>query len=196
MLLGGDEIGRTQRGNNNAYCQDNELSWLDWKNKDVDLLTFTQRLIQLRKEHPNFARRRWFDGQVIEGTKVKDIAWFLPEGTEMSNEHWEEVFARSLGIYMDGRELHMAGPKGEKLVDSTFYILFNTHHEPVEYSLPGDGYPQQWRKILDTGKPDLKEEPVEEKKIFAEGRSVVVLEHLVMHPEGRTAVEPKVSLDY
>src|SRR5690606_12591917 len=117
MLLGGDEIGRTQKGNNNAYCQDNEISWLDWKHADRELLEFTSELIHLRKNHPAFCRRHWFQGQPIKGKGTEDIAWFLPDGMEMSEAHWDSSFAKTLGVYLNGDGLHWAGPRGEKLHD-------------------------------------------------------------------------------
>ncbi|RYZ49153.1 MAG: glycogen debranching enzyme GlgX, partial [Sphingobacteriales bacterium] len=101
MLLAGDEFSRTQRGNNNAYCQDNEISWLDWVNADKSLLEFTRKLIHLRKTHPVFCRHRWFQGQRIRGVGVEDIAWFLPDGSEMSEEHWNNDFAKSLAVYLN-----------------------------------------------------------------------------------------------
>ena len=109
MLVAGDEISRTQGGNNNAYCQDNEISWLNWKEADSDLLDFTQKLIQLRKSHPVFCRRRWFKGQPIKGVGLEDIAWFLPEGTEMTEENWNHDFAKSLGVFLNGRGLRAVG---------------------------------------------------------------------------------------
>ena len=103
MLLGGDEIGRTQRGNNNAYCQDNEISWYDWEHADEELLQFTRRLIRLRHRHPVFCRRRWFQGRPIHGTEVSDIGWFTPGGDEMTEEDWQAGFAKSLGVFLNGR---------------------------------------------------------------------------------------------
>lgn len=150
MLVAGDESGRTQNGNNNAYCQDNELSWLNWENKDNDLLEFTQKLIALRKEHAVFHRRKWFQGQKIRGTGVEDVAWFLPEGTEMSDENWTHDFAKSLAVYFNGKGLHSPGTKGEKITDDSFYIIFNSHHEAIDYIFPVKKYAGQWIKILDT----------------------------------------------
>jgi len=107
MLLGGDEIGRTQRGNNNAYCQDNEISWYDWSSADTTLLEFARRLIQLRKEHPVFRRRKWFQGRPIHGAKVTDIGWFTPNGMEMAEEQWGEGFAKALGVFI--ADLYLPG---------------------------------------------------------------------------------------
>lgn len=178
MLVAGDEFSRTQKGNNNAYCQDNEISWLDWQNADSELLEFTRKLIRLRKDHPSFCRRRWFQGMLIRG--VEDIAWFLPDGSEMTEEHWNTGFAKSLGIFLNGR-LHYVGPKGEHIRDDDFYVIFNAHHEPLEFKIPNGKYGKSWVKILDTrdnfiGERDTIEfEP--EKIITAEGRSVILLKH-------------------
>lgn len=150
MLVAGDEIGRTQRGNNNAYCQDNEISWINWEKADQKLLDFTLKLIRLRKKHPVFRRRRWFMGQRVKGTGLDDIAWFLPEGTEMSDENWSHDFAKSLGVYFNGRGIRTSGPKGEHVVDDSFYIIFNAHHDSLNYVLPPESYGKNWVKILDS----------------------------------------------
>lgn len=180
MLLAGDEIGRTQGGNNNAYCQDNEISWLDWVNADATLLDFTRKLIQLRKNHPVFCRRRWFQGQPIKGIGLEDIAWFLPDGSEMNEEHWDQHFAKSLGVYLNGRGVHTQGPKGEHIIDDSFYVIFNAYHEALDYSLPPEKYGTQWTKVLDTNQDIIAEEGESFEAgelIRVEGRSVVLLKH-------------------
>ncbi len=125
MLLAGDEAGRTQQGNNNAYCQDNEVSWLNWAGIDEELLAFTKKMIALRRQRPVFCRKRWFRGEPVESVGVEDIAWFLPEGTPMSEEHWDTDFARSLGVYLSGLSLRTRDEKGNKILDDSFYIIFN-----------------------------------------------------------------------
>lgn len=179
MLVSGDEISRTQKGNNNAYCQDNEISWLDWKKADLELLEFTKKLIHFRRSHPAFCRRRWFQGQPIKGIGLEDIAWFLPDGTEMSDEHWNESFAKSLGIFLFGKGLHAVGPRGEHIVDDSFYIIFNGHHEALDFRLPPVKYAREWTKILDTSINEIGE--AEKYKagevVTAEGRSVILLCH-------------------
>jgi glycogen operon protein len=134
MLLAGDEIGRTQQGNNNAYCQDNEISWLDWDSQDVALLELTRRLIALRKAHPAFQRRRFFHGRDIRGGR--DIAWFKPDGQEMTHEDWTVAFARSVGILLDGRAIQSTDDRGERLVDDTFYLIFSAHDGALDFVLP------------------------------------------------------------
>ena len=183
MLLAGDEISRTQGGNNNAYCQDNEISWLNWAKADQALLAFTRKLIHLRKNHPVFCRRRWFQGQPIKGIGLEDIAWFLPDGSEMSEEHWLMDYAKSLGVYLNGRGVHTMGPKGENIIDDSFYLIFNAYHDPLDYTLPAEKYGSQWTKILDTNLDYLDEDGQETfeagDSIRIEGRSVVLLKHPV-----------------
>ncbi|OKL40588.1 glycogen debranching protein GlgX [Pontibacter flavimaris] len=179
MLVAGDEISRTQHGNNNAYCQDNEVSWLNWQEADAELLQFTRRLIKFTRQHPTFNRRGWFKGQPIKGGNLKDIAWFLPEGGEMTEENWNHDFAKSLGVYFNGKGLHAKGPKGEIITDDSFYVIFNAHYEPLKYKLPPKKYGERWRKVIDTD-ANLIEEQGEQfaygKTLVVAARSVVVLQ--------------------
>lgn len=178
MLLSGDEISRTQQGNNNAYCQDNKISWTDWKDADDELLAFTQQLIALRKDHPVFCRRRWFQGQPIKGIGLEDIAWFQPDGEEMTEEHWTKDFAKSMAVFLNGRGIHTPGPQGEQIIDDDFYLIFNAHHEALEFKLPGAKYARSWTRLLSTA--DGKIEPGEvypaESVIQVEGRSILLLQ--------------------
>ncbi|MEO3405134.1 glycogen debranching protein GlgX [Mucilaginibacter sp. CAU 1740] len=184
MLVAGDEFGRTQNGNNNAYCQDNEISWLNWETADKELLAFTQKLIALRKKHPIFRRRKWFQGLPIMGKGLEDIAWFLPEGNEMSEENWNHDFAKSLGVFLNGRGLHHMGPKGEPVIDDSFYIIFNAHDQPLEYVLPPKIYGDDWKKIMDTADDNFKEQVLNnDEKITVQGRSVVLLQHPIITHE-------------
>ena len=150
MLLGGDEIGRTQQGNNNAYCQDNELSWYDWEDLDESLFDFTRRLIKLRKRHPVFRRRGWFQGRPIHGSEVDDIAWFTPDGDEMAEEHWEQGHAKSLGIYLNGSAIPNPNPRAEPVTDDDFYVMINAYHEALAFRLPGEEWGRSWVRVLDT----------------------------------------------
>ncbi|MBT1707545.1 glycogen debranching protein GlgX [Fulvivirgaceae bacterium PWU5] len=183
MLVAGDEISRTQRGNNNAYCQDNEISWTNWERADRDLLEFTQGVIQLRKEHPMFCRRRWFQGQPIKGTGLEDIVWFLPDGAEMSEEHWNNGYAKTLAIFLNGRGIHTPGPKGEQIVDDSFYVIFNAHHEPVEFKLPPAKYGKDWVQVLNTvdGKIGARSRHAPDESIQVESRSIMLLEHKIVY---------------
>jgi glycogen operon protein len=150
MLLGGDEIGRTQHGNNNAYCQDNEISWYNWTGADNGLLQFTRRLIRLRHRHPVLCRRRWFQGRPIHGSDVSDIGWFTPDGREMSEEDWKLRFAKSLGVFLNGRAIPTPDERGECIIDDSFYVMFNPHHEPLDFRLPSREWGRRWTQVLDT----------------------------------------------
>ncbi|MFL5313211.1 MAG: glycogen debranching protein GlgX [Myxococcales bacterium] len=150
MISGGDEIGRSQKGNNNAYCQDNELSWFDWENFDEPLLNFTRNLIALRRKHRIFARRKWFQGRPLHGTGVKDIAWFTPHAKEMSEEDWKAGFAKSLGVFLNGDAIASTDMYGDRVTDDSFYFIFNAHHEPLQFTLPDGSFAQNWLKLIDT----------------------------------------------
>lgn len=180
MIVAGDEISRTQNGNNNAYCQDNEISWLHWDKMDKELLDFTKKLIEFRKNHAVFSRRRWFQGQPIKGVGVEDINWFLPDGNEMSEEHWNNSFAKSLGVFLNGKGLHYLGPKGEQVTDDSFYLIFNAHYEALDYRLPSSKYGAKWKKVLDTEESivgDFGETYKPEEVITVAPRSVLLLQH-------------------
>ena len=178
MLVAGDELGRTQHGNNNAYCQDNELSWINWDKADHELLDFTKKLVQLYKSHPVFSRRRWFQGYPIKGIGVEDIAWFLPEGTEMNEDNWKNDFAKSLAVYLNGQGLRSVDEKGNKITDNNFYIIFNAYHDEIEYKLPPKKYGQQWEKLIDTFEGFIGDNGPKynaEDQIKVNGRSVILL---------------------
>ncbi len=146
MLLGGDEIGRTQQGNNNAYCQDNEISWFDWSSVDTDLLEFTRSLIAFRREHPVFHRRRWFHGRPIRGSV--DIAWFRPDGQEMSDEDWEAGFAKAIGLYLNGEAIFEKDQRGRHITNDSFVVLLNTG-DALEWTLP-ERWASSWEEVLRT----------------------------------------------
>jgi isoamylase len=150
MLLAGDEFSRTQQGNNNAYCQDNALSWVDWTRIDQEMYTFTQRLIAFRHAHPAFRRRRWFQGQAIHGANCKDIAWFTHTGEQMSEEHWGEWFAKSLGVFINGETIPNPNTHSEPVTDASFYVIFNAHSEVLDFTLPEKIWGQHWLTLLDT----------------------------------------------
>ncbi|MDB5230172.1 MAG: glycogen debranching protein [Chitinophagaceae bacterium] len=187
MIVAGDELGKTQMGNNNAYCQDNEISWINWATADKKLLSFTQKLISLRKNHPVFCRRRWFQGQPIKGIGVEDIAWFVLDGTEMSDEDWTNGFAKSLAVFLNGKGLHTTGWKGELVLDDSFYIIFNAYHELLTFKLPSKKYGNSWTKILDTSECEIG--PTKKfrarSNIKVEGRSIVVLQQMQFRPSAK-----------
>jgi glycogen operon protein len=152
MLQAGDEIGRTQHGNNNAYCQDSELSWLDWQldQSQAELLDFTKLLIRLFHQHPVLRRRRFFQGRRIRGSEVKDLTWFRPDGQEMQDEDWNNWYARCLGLRLAGDGLEEVDTRGNRIVDETLLILLNAHYEPILFSLPAHRPEVQWELVLDT----------------------------------------------
>jgi isoamylase len=178
MLVGGDELGRTQQGNNNAYCQDNELSWIDWQGADPTLLEFTRRLVHLRRRHPVFRRRRWFQGRALRGSTTSDIGWFTPDGQEMTEEDWNVGFAKTLGVYLNGQAIPDPDPRGERIVNDSFYVLLNAHHEPLTFTLPARDWGRRWALVLATTSATPEEEgPVHEagRALEVEGRSLMVL---------------------
>ena len=152
MLLAGDELGHSQSGNNNAYCQDSELTWLDWdlSEEDRELLAFVQRVIRLRREHPVFHRRHFLQGQRIHGADIKDIRWLKPDGTEMSDHEWDHDFARSLGMFLSGEALNERDRRGRPIRDDNFIVLFNSHHEALHFALPDLPPGGCWQVLLDT----------------------------------------------
>ncbi|HTX23883.1 MAG TPA: glycogen debranching protein GlgX [Steroidobacteraceae bacterium] len=154
MVLAGDELGHTQRGNNNAYCQDNELSWLDWDLPDEGraFLEFVRQIVALRRQHPVFARRRFLSGRAIPGEGVKDVAWLTPDGREMTDTEWEQAFARALGVHLAGAALERIDQRGRPLKDDDFLLLFNAHYESVPFVLPQAQRNDRWQLLIDTAR--------------------------------------------
>ncbi len=155
MLLSGDEMGRTQQGNNNAYCQDNEISWLNWDllPEDRKLLAFTRQLIYLRKLHPIFHRQHFFQGRPIKGAGIKDIIWLNPNGQEMNEEEWNQSFARCLGVYLAGEALDERDERNEPIIDDDFLLLLNAHDGDIPFFLPTYKIGSYWQLVLDTAEP-------------------------------------------
>ena len=179
MLLGGDESGRTQRGNNNAYCQDNGTSWFDWEHVDVDLLEFTRRVIAIRRDHYIFRRRRWFQGRSLRGAGVADIVWYRPDGSTMTDEDWQSGFAKSLGVFLSGLNIPSRGRRGERHEDDDFYLVLNAHDDAVRFTLPTGGRVRGWRRMVDTD--DAVPRPDDggvETEIVAGTRSLLLLRHV------------------
>lgn len=152
MILHGDETGRTQNGNNNVYCQDNETSWMGWELSPPDraFLEFTRRVIRLRKDHPAFRRRRFFQGRKLRGADIKDITWLAPEGREMTDEEWNNSFARSLGLQIAGLLEGRLDAEGRPEYDDDFLLLLNAHHEEVPFILPAVPDDARWEAVIDT----------------------------------------------
>jgi len=176
MLLAGDEMGRTQQGNNNAYCQDNTISWVDWSQAaaEQEMLQFTETLAGLRRDHPVFRRRRFFRGQV-PGAGKGDIVWLTPAGEVMTDADWEASYAKSLAAYLNGDAISEPDPRGGKITDASFLLLFNAHSKPLTFTLPEAGYAAGWEVIVDTasGVPGAIHPP--KKEIEVRDHAVVVL---------------------
>jgi glycogen operon protein len=178
MLLAGDEVSRTQNGNNNAYCQDNEIAWHDWYWDDPKwrLLNFTKKMIQLRREHPIFRRREFFKGVPVGNLGRKDVAWLKPDGNEMTTEEWEKEFARCLGMWLNGEQLPEMDDRGRQLQDASFLVLFNAHNGVIDFKLPQHG--GTWATEVDTsfetGEP-APERAAPQGSYPLQGRSIVIL---------------------
>jgi isoamylase len=157
MIAHGDELSRTQGGNNNVYCQDNELSWIDWKDaREHEVLTeFAAGLTRLRAQHPVFRRRRFFQGRPILGSSIEDIAWLRPDGRQMSDEDWRVGFARSVAIFLNGRGIPERDELGRAIVDDSFLLLVNAHHQQITFTVPGEAYGRFWEVVVDTADPLL-----------------------------------------
>jgi len=152
-LLGGDEFGRTQNGNNNAYCQDNEISWFNWQQRDNHLVEFTRRLIAFRKQHPVFRRPKFFESKRVRGSETKDVKWFNPGGNEMSDEEWASPFVRCVGMLVSGDVDDIVDSRGDPVRDETFLLLINAHFEAIPFLPPGEEH-VEWELILDTATED------------------------------------------
>jgi isoamylase len=153
MISHGDEIGRTQKGNNNVYCQDSELSWMDWSlaEKNADLVEFTRKAIELRKKHPVFRRRRFFAGKPIRtGEQVRDIAWLTSAGEEMTPEDWGAAFGKSIAVFLNGEAIPEPNSRGEPVADDSFLLCFNAFDRELDFVIPADWYAEQWTAALDT----------------------------------------------
>jgi len=153
MLLGGDEFGRTQGGNNNAWCQDNEISWFRWNEADGDLTEFTKRVIALRKAHPVFRRSRFLTGREQLGSGLPDVWWFRPDGRRMTRQDWQRADAHTLGVFLNGDEIPTRAADGERIQGDSFLLLFNAHYEPVTFSLPTRRFGPRW--VVELGTAEL-----------------------------------------
>jgi isoamylase len=170
MITAGDEIGKTQNGNNNAYCQDNEISWIDWENADQDLFRFTKQVIRLRKLNPVFRRKKWFKGREIAGGGMEDISWFKPNGQPMNDEDWNNGFAKCLGILLRGVEDEEEGNEESPGLKFSFYLLFNADASDVPYTLPDSLQSDHWKRVLDTSGPHFNGD----RKLYKAGDSLTV----------------------
>jgi glycogen operon protein len=179
MLLGGDELGRTQHGNNNAWCQDSEISWYDWsENPQADQLrAFTRRLIRLRHEHPVFRRESFLRGEEVKGSGLPDVWWFRPDGRKMTRRDWQDG-ERVLGMFLNGQEITTLGPRGEDIEDDSFVVLVNAHDEDRAFMLPRRRFGAQWSLELSTADPEAQPDSVSygaRTEIEVISRSIVIL---------------------
>jgi isoamylase len=182
MICHGDELGRTQGGNNNGYCQDNEITWVNWAEADTELLEFAQKISALRAEHPIFRRRRFFNGRPVRqrgSAGVPDISWFRPDGSEMSDEDWDSGFGKSVAVYLNGHGIPDLDPRGQRVTDDSFVVCFNAHHEPIEFTVPPSEFGNSWQPVIDTAAAvdDETAEPVAAEATLKVGaRAIVVLQ--------------------
>jgi isoamylase len=182
MIVHGDELGRTQLGNNNVYAQDSPLSWVDWERavEFFPLIEFTAAVSKLRREHPVFRRRRFLHGRPVAGSDVQDLAWFAPTGEQMSDEDWEAGYAKSVAVFYNGDAIREPGSRGERLTDDSFLVLFNAYHEDIDYTMPPEEYGSTWEAVLDTASPmasQFEERRVKTgESIPVDARSILVLQ--------------------
>jgi glycogen operon protein len=184
MLLHGDELGRTQQGNNNVYAQDNPISWVDWdRAREYEVLTdFTAKLVQFRKDHTVFRRRRFFNGRQVRGSDLQDIGWFQPGGEPMTDEDWESGSAKSLTVFLNGDGIREPDARGEPVSDDSFFLLFNGFYEPLEFTLPAFDAAERWKVVIDTNAPmvdQAEERAMKSGEAFeVESRTILVLQKL------------------
>ncbi|RDH74388.1 glycogen debranching enzyme GlgX [Mycolicibacterium moriokaense] len=184
MIAHGDELGRTQQGNNNVYCQDNELSWIHWDEADEALIEFTRKVSALRAAHPVFRRRRFFSGTPVRQrgrARLPDIAWLAPDGAEMTDEDWESGFVKSLGVYLNGYGIPDLDVRGERIVDDSFMLFFNAHYEPIDFKLPRKEFGATWVPVIYSA-----DDVIEESKPCAAGAKVTVDARSVMVLQAQT----------
>jgi glycogen operon protein len=191
MLLHGDELGRTQQGNNNTYCQDSELSWVHWDAMDQPLVEFTAFVNKIRHDHPTFRRSRFFDGRPVrrgEGEKLPDIVWLNTDGKEMLPEDWDSGFGRTIGVFYNGDGIQEQDSRGRRITDDSFLLTFNAHDDNVDFRLPAEEYSPFWDVLVDTGDQAATEAPLKAGSVLQlAAKSLVVL---------RAHSGPEVEVDY
>ena len=187
MILHGDELGRSQGGNNNAYCQDNEVAWIDWEKAGADgsMTQFTSALAAFRAQHPVFRRRRFFEGKPIrKGDELRDIAWFTPAGEEMQEQNWDDGFGKSIVMFLNGDAIADRDRRGERVVDDSFLMGFNAHFEDIEWTLPDEHYGPGWSMVVDSCAGTVDSTPMGDTvpaggRLTLPARSLVVLQRVV-----------------
>jgi glycogen operon protein len=175
MLLGGDEFGRSQGGSNNAWCQDNEISWFNWEAADSELVEFTRRLIELRQAHPVFRRSKFLSGREVKGSGLPDVWWFRPDGRRMTQKDWQRDDAHTLGVFLNGEEIPEHTPSGHDVVDDSFLLLFNAYGEAITFTLPTRRFGARWQVEIATGSDRPRGVVQARAQVTLEGRSLVLL---------------------
>ena len=191
MLLAGDELSHTQQGNNNAYCQDNDLTWLHWELTEEQraFYDFVRAVIHLRRTQPVFQRRKFFQGRAIHGADIEDISWFEPSGQEMTEEAWNAGYVRCLGVRMAGDLIDDVDEHGEPIVGDTVLLLLNAHHEAIPFTLPATRDGQPWERLFDTADPQCP--PIRctgGQQYELAGRAMVVLRTRTQQEEAEPAL--------
>ncbi|MDN4648563.1 glycogen debranching protein GlgX [Curtobacterium sp. PsM8] len=193
MIAHGDELGRTQQGNNNVYAQDSELSWIDWATADDELIQFTADVVKLRHDHPTFRRTRYFNGRPVrrgEGEPLPDVVWLTPAGDAMQPEEWDSGFGKSVGMYLNGEGIRGRDARGERVTDVAFLTYFNAHDGVVTFTLPPEEYSPGWTVRIDTAEPGAREEVLEAgDALDVPARSMIVLRAEPEHEIQRTPVD-------
>jgi glycogen operon protein len=174
MLLGGDELGRTQQGNNNPYCQDNEISWVNWEETDDDLTAFVRVLTRLRRDHPVFRRRKFF-GSAPEPGAMRDIAWFAPSGQLVTNEEWNAVPGNAVAVFLNGDAISETDARGQRVVDDSFLLLFNASPDDVSFEVPAPPYTGPWQVVLDTATSERDDTVLTARAVQVGARSLCLL---------------------
>ena len=198
MLLHGDELGRTQKGNNNGYAQDSELTWINWDAADQPLIEFTAALSKLRREHPTFRRQRFFNGRPLPrdvGEAVPDIAWGRPDGTQMMPEDWESGFGRAIAVFLNGDGIRERDRRGQPIDDEHFVILFNAGDDPIEFTIPEVEFSPKWDLIVDTAGEQAGEGPIQPGgKVLVQAKGLVILtEHIEVEVDTDRSVAASVA---
>lgn len=190
MICHGDELGRSQQGNNNGYCQDNEVTWIDWEHVDTELITFASALAALRNAHPVLRRRRFFSGRPVRAAGSQgtpDVAFYTPSGTEMTDQDWNTGFGKSVTVYLNGQGIPDLDSRGQRITDDSFLLCFNAYHEPIEFAMPPKQITETWRPVIDTADGTISEDSEAslyeaETTVTVHGRSLRVFQSVV--PEG------------
>ena len=191
MICHGDELGRTQHGNNNGYCHDSELTWIDWSKVDEDLTAFTAAVARLRAQHPVFRRRRFFEGRQTgrRGDGLPDIAWLQPDATVMAEQDWSSGFGRAVAVFLNGDAITGLDPRGERVRDDSFMLCFSAHHEPIDFQLPTAEYGESWRIVLDTATSEVSGDDERDAgtAVTVGPRALVVLQRVAGRSERRAS---------